>query len=652
MKFLIFLRNLLMRPQKIANSMNKTFPIIIGSLIGATMAAGMIVHNGHTAYGEDEETPKEAEKTWVDAVASGNAFEWQDIFTPSSKGKGLYGLVYEKLLVSPQKDALADVAQGYGLTKDEAQAVVNGSITPIFNNPDRKSFKLTKEDAIKAAAALKEEFEFYQELYDIQMELDVAVKSSEMFANGDLNDSGFDLVHDLSIIEEILFQERTETTVGQPFDKALDSPYLPPDPSLTNEGNIYDPGVSDIYNLNFDKSDIIGDSAKTDNNDTEVIKAALEIGDTDVEVTLLEEDICPPDNKYADALGILDDKNLDSLGQSGDGNNNGTPGLGDGDGDGGDGESGSPNALGDLGTPEDLEDKLDVPADEWLKSWCPALEGDSSSPGAYGKAGFASLSGSGESVKEIINKANLSNAVDSAKKIANKANISTGAGAGYSSDQISAQIAICLNIELVWKKVSSYQPGDSCVMCEIEHINTAMGKTLDHTLSPNKATGNLMESAKCKDGYGEFIDMQFITIARPIPTPPNDDVVFGRNITEEWNKFITDYQPEKFSKLTIDGNPDNTFDTQLERASATITPGTTVLALVDKIALDKAKQEAAAKAKMDEIADSSDSKNIIVYAQTVLQNLKQMNAYFKGYNKLYDDIGTDVCPKILAKPST
>ena len=625
MKFLIFLRNLLIRLQKIANSMNKTFPIIIGSLIGATMAAGMIVHSAYTAYGEDE-------KSWVDAVASGNAFEWQDIFTPSSKGKGLYGLVYEKLLVSPQKDALADVAQGYGLTKDEAQAVVNGSITPIFNNPDRKSFKLTKEEAIKAAAALKEEFEFYQELYDIQMELDVAVKSSEMFANGDLNDSGFDLVHDLSIIEEILFQERTETTVGQPFDKSLDSPYLPTDPYFTNEGNIYDPGVSDIYNLNFDKSDIIGDTSNAD--DPEVIKAALEIGDTDIEVTLLEEDICPPDNKYADALGILDNKNLDSLGQSGDGNSNGDPGLGDGDGD-GNNDDGSSNDLGGIDEPEDLEDKLDVPADEWLKSWCPALEGDSSSPGAYGKAGFASLRGSGESVKDLLNAANLS----------------TGAAAGYSSDQVSAQIAICLNVELIWKKVSSYQPGDSCVICEIEKINTAMGKTLDHTLSPNKATGNLMESGKCKDGYGEFIDMQFITIARPIPTPPNDDVVFGRNITEEWNNFITTYQPEKFSKLTIDGSPENTFDTQLERASASITPGTTVLALVDKIALDMAKQKATAKAKMDEAADSSDSKNVIIYAQTVLQNLKQMNAYFKGYNKLYDDIGTEVCPKILSKPS-
>ncbi|MBT7736274.1 hypothetical protein HN709_01170 [Candidatus Peregrinibacteria bacterium] len=592
--------------------MKKFLPVIIGTMIGAVLAAGLIVNDHNTAYSEESET------SWVDAVAAGNAFEWKDIFPPYSN-RGIYELVYKKLLVNPEKDALADVAQGYGLTKDEAWAVVNGSITPIFNNPDRKSFKLSKEQAIDMASALREEFQFYQELYDIQMEIDVAIKPSEIFSNGDLNDSGFDLVHDLHVIEEVLFKDRTETTVGQPFDNALDSPYLPTDRDETNEAYIAE--------------DIISDSGGNSEGGTEQMKAALSVGDTDIPVSILSSDVCEPDNKYLDALNDFDDENQGSGGNNGDGDNNGS---GDGDNNGDDNDpddgTGAGNYDGPL-SPEEIEKELAVPKDKWLKSWCPSLEGDPDSPGAYGNAGFASLRGSGGSIKDLLDS-------------------SSGAAAGYSSEQISAQIAICLNIELVWKKVSSYQPGDSCVMCEIEKINTYMAKTLDHTLSPNKATGNLMESGKCKDGYGEFIDMQFITIAKPIPTPANDDVVFGRNIAEEWTKFVENYQPLGYNQLTSGGDADDTADNQLDRALSTTAPGTSVSDIIDKVASDMAKKESEARSKLDEEIESSGAQNVIIHAQTVLLNLKQMNSYFKGYNVLYDEIAKEVCPEILNKKST
>lgn len=595
------------------------------------MAAGIIVHESNTAFSD------ESEAGWIDAVASGDVLEIRDIFPPYSHG-GLYTLVYKKLLISPDKDALADVAQGYGLTKDEAYAVINGGISPIFNNPDKKSFKLTKEDAMAMAEALREEYEYYKELYEIESEIDIAVKPSEIFSNGDLNDSGFDLVHDLHIIEEILFMERTETTVGQPFDNALDTPYLPTDRDETNESYIADEGVAAIYDLNFDKGEVIYDSAEDEDGDTEQIKAALEIGDTDVPVTVLSEDVCAPNSKYADALGTFTDEN-DLSPEPGQGPNDDE---GDDNGEGGGGEDGNDGDGGGIGTPnepwtpEEIEKELDVPADEWLKSWCPALEGDPTTPGAYGDSGFASLRGSGNSVEDVLN----------------QANVSAGAATGFSSDQISAQIAICLNVELIWKKVSSFQPGDSCIACEVDQINTYMDKTLNHSMSPNKATGNLMETGKCKDGYGEFIDMQFITIAKPIPTPPNDDVVYGRNITEEWNEFIQNYQPEAFNKLTVDGASDDTSDNQQERTASVIGENATVLDLIDKVALDVANKEAEAKRKFEEIVNTSDAKNVIIHAQTVLMNLKQMTAYFKGYNKLYTDITKDVCPEILNKKST
>ena len=50
------------------------------------------------------------------------------------------------------------------------------------------------------------------------------MKPSEIFSNGSLEDSGFDLVRDLEMMEAILFVETQPVTVGKDYLKRVDSP--------------------------------------------------------------------------------------------------------------------------------------------------------------------------------------------------------------------------------------------------------------------------------------------------------------------------------------------------------------------------------------------------------------------------------------------
>lgn len=229
--------------------MKKFREIKIGLLIGMILSCVLIVWDQtKLVFGADEEESDVS--VWNQIVAHGDFFDWNDVFGPSKTGQDLYLLVYEKIVNEPEQRALENIASDFGLTTEEAKAAMNGSVAVIYNNPDRfvggsktagaentllrdrldtsagNYVTNTQENAYKILDDFRTEFEDIKELYQLESEIDVLVQPGEIFSNGDLSDSGFDLVHDLSLIEEILFGKKSEMTIGGDYGKTLDSPYV------------------------------------------------------------------------------------------------------------------------------------------------------------------------------------------------------------------------------------------------------------------------------------------------------------------------------------------------------------------------------------------------------------------------------------------
>lgn len=252
----------------------------------------------HTSFVDNSQVAHGEVNIFDEFTAYGNFVDWNEIFTASSSGHDLYFLVHDKLTAFPKNDALREVAQKYGLTTDEAKQVIDGSVTPIFNNPARRSAQLTLEDAYILVENLQEDFNEIHEILLLSQEVDVLISPSEIFTNGSLSDSGFDLVYDLSVIEEILFVETEQTTVGDPYGDALSSPYLPTDYDQQLENYVGTEGDGDILSMSF------GLEVSEDGDE-----ATFNIGDEAVSVDVLEEDVCPSDNSLLDALNEYEANN-------------------------------------------------------------------------------------------------------------------------------------------------------------------------------------------------------------------------------------------------------------------------------------------------------------------------------------------------------
>ncbi len=577
----------------------KFLPISWGLIIGVFLTMIMIsVDVAEIAHGDG---------------AASDSFSWSDVFDLAD-GMDLYLLIYKKTMEYPDKDALRDLAANYGMTTAEAQAVLDGSVTPIFNSPDRKGTVLTMEDAMIVLKDAQEDFKDIKELYDIKQEVDMAIKPSEIFANGDLSDSGFDLIHDLDTIEKILFFNETASTVGGDFVGALDSPNNATERDETFDDYVYSdtPVAIDRLALTSEK-----DAA-----------AVLQIGDEEVPVEILEEDVCISDDPTKDAIDQFEEEEADR--DVADDGNNG-PGGGD-------------DVNGIVGFDEDDDEDLEeeeeelqaAPAGAWGSPWCPGFpDTGSGSVNNFSKEGVGDF-------------------IDNFKSIGGSppAPQFVGASARSDNEYIQANASVCLSVQLIRETLSSYNPGDSCIQCEIEKINKLMEKTLSHSLIPGKATGNLLESAKCKK-TGSLLNIQFITIWNPIPTPANDELIFGKNIFDEWNDFANRYQPVLLQEIQF--TDDDAANTGVEGASEFIRSnapsGSSQIDILNQVQETSDSYAAKAAQQVKTYKSGDTGTNQMLYLRNVLLEMRDMNNLFKSFRDLYGKINTEAIAKIKEKPN-
>lgn len=596
--------------------MNKFFPVILGLMIGVGISTSLLYtdHN-NVAWGGDEDAG------WWNkfvAVSDNDLFDWRTVFNPlnpDEEGQGLYNLMFKKITRDSTKDALKDVAKNNGMTTDQAREVLNGSMIPIYNSARHPT--MSQADAAKVMTKMQENFGKLVDLYQIKNDVDTQIVPSEIFSNGDLNDSGFDLIYDLSLIEDVLFLKKEPVTIGGVYQDAYKSPNNPTADDKTLE-NAYVPNESAVAFLPLTVSDKIPDEKDKEGKE----KAPIKVGtfnlseDKNVEAEIMDKDICDEGDGLSKALNSYKEKNPEDSENAGD-NVKGN--------DAGGGSGGGKNLI-DPKTGKKKDDEASggatpnpqitpaVPADKWTKEWCANVD----EPGNFagiGSSGFDSLGGA-----------------------QNNYIYGGSVSSNYSSEAVSMKASVCFDIKMIPKVLSSYMQGQSCVLCEIEKINEYLKKTLTHSFTPNKATGNLMESGKCKkSAMMPLFNIQFIAIFNPIPTPTNDKLIFGRNIFEEWNKFAKDYKPVLLNQLNFDSADEeylsDEFNIELQKQISSANQSQADLA--NKIRDIKAKAATEASLKVDNADILNDVANSMVYSQTVLQEIKQMNALFKNFKDTF-----------------
>lgn len=589
------------------NNMRKFLHVIFGVFIGTAISIAMIMLDvNKVAFSE------EGPGWWNNMVAGSDTMDWGDVLLPDSLNpeapSDLYNLVYAKVNLQAEDDALKAIAGQYGLTTDEARAVADGSIAPLLNNPDLKGAKLTNEDAAIIMAGLQADFQFLKELYQIQKEVEVSVNPGELFANNDLADSGFDLIYDLTVIEEILFLDTTAPSVGNPFSDQADEPYDPTLLDASTDEYLVSPTPVATVSLALESED----------------EAVLTIGDSEVDVEILASDVCPADEALHDALDNFDDEQAEGE----------DDGAGDGDGaggeDGGDDDGGEGDDKDDDKDGEGASKIKPAPADTWIKEWCQGLsDGNGADAGADASIDMKSLGGGTPLV-------------------------SAGAQAGFENNAISAQAAICLEVLFIKETVTSYYPGKSCVLCEVKKINEYLEKTLSHSLIPGKATGNLFESAKCKETQAAFFDMQIVTIPNPIPLPPNDDIIYGKNVFEEWNKFVDRYKPIGFGKFPPPDveaqEPESSEDFQSKQALKHAPSYASQEEIYARIQKNKAEKIAEALTEVEDYHASQDSTNVLEYSRNVIGQMKVMNEFFESFRATLQKINEEPIRELEKKP--
>jgi hypothetical protein len=465
----------------------------------------------------------------------------------------------------------------------------------------------SQQQLFDMANKLRADFNDMYDLYSLQQDLTFASAGSELFSNGDVSDSGFDLVYDLDLMEEILFNESTPPSVGGPLDlgklfkKGEVEEAKPKSPSI-------DPSIPPVYNTltPVDKEEV------TTSTGEKIIdeKPATATGEKEkldptklVEVT--KEDVCPKaESPLEKAMAAYEEQAKKDAEAKAGNNTTGSEGEGTGEEP---KEKPTPGVLAPGDSPDSLSTKvLPEPPDDWYRK--------------LNCGGELFLSGSGS---------------------ASKNGISLGAADYY----------ICLEFKTIWETYSSYVPKTPCIKCELDKILNYMQKTLSNSMTPNKVTGGYMESSKCSKSMTSIpLNLQIQIIWAPALTPPNDDAIYGKNVISEWNKFVSRQNPFALKDIGVSLLVENQAKTATDSASQNAGPNSTLFDLVNETSQI---QESLAKQQADAVEQyeiSTQGENFVIYAQSVMEEIGQMQKFFENYTEMFKTILTKSCPSLIGKP--
>ncbi len=142
--------------------------------------------------------------------------DWTQSFGTTDEkkvGQNLYLTILNQTKNQPVKKARRGIAGKYGLSEGDIVLLEQGNIEPII----KRKPTLRQEQAYSKMYEIQQKLLEERELNELKADIDAEVSMNEIFANGDLGDSGFDLVNDLTLIENLLFLQSSPIDIGDAY---------------------------------------------------------------------------------------------------------------------------------------------------------------------------------------------------------------------------------------------------------------------------------------------------------------------------------------------------------------------------------------------------------------------------------------------------
>lgn len=536
------------------------------------------------------------------ALQGTDGLDWGDNFgstDPEEVGQNLYLTIYSKTQSNTLGDAIHATAEQYGMPPERMSLILGGDITPILE----RSPTMRIEDAVRIYNQMIGTYNSRKSSADLQASISAKIVPNEIFADGDVDNSGFDLIHDLNNIEIILFQKNDLVSFGGSLADSGGGGGAPvPDAS----GQATDPltGVPipiDLTGTTGQPNQPPPAKPKVENP----FKATIE----DKSAIFTGGGINP--NQCFPMTNL--DQALDKFAEAASTN----PGL----------------------------------KSSFVK---PATQSTKSGTGS-GAAGGGGVTGSDLNIPVPI--------VDSVP--ASTIPVVPAPAGDYTTPPICDEI-LCVSIDFVEAPATpAYTSTDNCIQCHVQYINESMQKTIAHSLIPAKATGNLGESGLCKNAAGTAlgaIGMNINLSLVPIITPPKDDLTQLGNISDEWNKYAEkngfwNYSEKQTRKKQAEatGKPvDNSpvmseTERMLEVELLNAPDGASQSDIMAATSAAYLAVQAAQTQEMLTLEISKDAYGAVDTLKALDDEMKAMNNYFDGFRKQFLTLLEDVPGLISSK---
>ncbi len=605
-------------------------------------------------------------------------FDFRDAFSSfgisETPGKDIYLKIYRQFQNKPYGDTIKTMAIRYGFPEKDIEGILAGDLTTFSLENEGRGLTIPEAQSKQSEfqRVFSEELEFQQYQNDIALSL----YSSEIFSNGDLEDSGFDLIEDLNKIEEVLFGKRTP----QNF---LDYDAL----QALSEGLslLQDDDDSGTSSKDSEPSVFTGDqSSQTAGASQSDPVNASESDDT---------------SQTDDDVSI--DGSTDSSSQSQDGSNQNSSLSSDGD------FLSSDDALESLSGSTFCTDQEDLELTQ-------LAENESENSTQDGLTDSSDISSQNTSSTTNSSQSESKSSDETADSSAASETSSQNDSSSVSSDSLSANIIdtgytnsdgaeIFIPSSPDWPKSSSlcagtfcleittgnnagktrYPDNDRCIACNVDFINKHLYDTISHNLVPSKITGNIFETPVCKEVLGLKIppkDMGGIIqfFSKPIRTPVHDDIVtkmdFEDAVFEAFDKILSSPPSDPLgvgSALSFDKhgpvyylkycNEEAVTEEQKELCAQVLTNKATELALTNNSQestyeevlsdIDRIIAEAEKNAQNEARTQKNETKleNASLFYQYLIEEMDQMQTYFSVYFDMLGKIQTDATDKLCEK---
>lgn len=599
--------------------MKKTIYTIGALMFITVMLKPMLVFGqGEQFSGKEEDVPFSASRIFskiVSATGLNPSANWAESFGTDKEedvGQDLYLTIYKKALQNPEEQAYKNVAGRYGLTEADMVRISQGDISALLGHTEstaqgnqvssggggnfsisaKRGTTLTIDQAQQKVAEMQEQLKQESEIQSLEADVKATTEPSEIFANGDVSDSGFDLINDLNIIEKLLFLHSSPIDVGgnwNPFGgngSGNNGGSAASGGPAAGSGNNPNPGSAGGNGSATQNQNGGGGSGSGSNSQT---------GDTTAGQAGpygLDPAGCFGASGYQKAFDAFDQKPAGGNGSAGSGNNGGNSGNG---GNGNSGAGNSNNAVTGINPSGFLPAQDDTaatpvqapPADEWKKP-------------------------------------------------------------------LPCSDVFCIKIEEIKKQAKSkFGDTDNCIACHVEKMNDVLKDIVGHTLIPGKVPGNLGEMATCKKGLVDAfgaVSMGVYAISQPIKTPVNDDLVYGTNIEDDWKNFCEatsffgacDKPSAQIKDLSVIQTPDDLRDQITKKILNNAPNNTTIDTVVNKIDSAVANQIDGQQQATDDLATSNIVKLKSGLYTGINLEMDMMNRFFANYSLILQSLTSTV----------